>query len=408
MSALANQNPQQSLDSLQANGRVRETLAKQIKLMIANGKQLEDREAMALAQYAVATDLNPFSGECYYIPSVGPTPGIAGWRKKGQEQLEYEDAKAHGNGCHFWIEEVDLSADEKAMLKDGDIAASVDLRDSVTNQRWRQAYLEMAKELKELGATDPLTEAKLLVGKEPKWTGFGIVHASESFAYNNGPEKMTRKERALKRAEKISIRKRFPRINLPEVMSDGPEPEDVIDGFVQDSAPQETPEKLVEQLGYGPQPVVVNQDNPLLKGLNPDNPAEGAYLPTGSYPPMEEESFSDVVDPVNEDPDYPAAEPEQPSLLDTAVKAGAKVYELAGKPRSWTPEAVNAAIEFTTAKDQKGKQIEAVNMLNFSGIDPKTATGSLVKTWSEYYRQCRDGGMTPQESAAAADEEILK
>jgi hypothetical protein len=376
--------------SLVEQGKKRDTLARQIRLMITNGKQLSDSEAMALAQYAVATDLNPFSGECYYIPSVGPTPGVAGWRKKGQEQLEFEAAKANEPGCHFWMEEVDLSPDEKAMLKDGDVGCAVVLRDSVTNHRWRMAYLEMAKELTALGDKDALENAKLYA-REPTWTGFGIVDGRESFAYDGKPEKMTRKERALKRAEKIAIRKRFPRINLPEIINNIPEPEDMIEGFASDVEP--TPVEILNKLGYEPdgqssappKPVEVNQDNPLID-------------------PPEPEEVLEVV----EDPDYPQAPPDQPSLLDAAIAAGGVPKEkLAGKLRSWSPEAVNVAVEYAYSKDPKGKTIEAVNILNYSSIDPKAANAGLVKSWCEYYRQCRDGGMTPQESAAAADEEIL-
>lgn len=377
--------------SLVEQGKKRDTLARQIRLMIQNGKQLQDHEAMALAQYAVATDLNPFAGECYYIPQVGPTPGIAGWRKKGQEQLEYEAAKANENGCHFWIEEVDLTEDEKKFVREGDVACSVVLRDSVTNKRWRVGYLDMAKDLTTMGDKNALENAKNFVGKEPTWTGFGIVSFEEKFSFGGGPEKMTRKERALKRAEKIAIRKRFPRIDLPELVG-GPEPEDVIDGYMTEAEPMDPPQ-ILQKLGYEPdpvpQPVQAGYDNPMLAGIS------GDPEPVGDY-----------------DPDFPSAPPDQPSLLDAAISAGGVPVEppkekLAGKPRSWSPEAVNSAISYTNAKDDKAKTIEAVNILNMSSIDPKTANAGLVKSWCEYYRQCRDGGMTTIESAAAADEEIL-
>lgn len=376
--------------SLVEQGKKRDTLARQIKLMIQNGKQLQDHEAMALAQYAVATDLNPFAGECYYIPQVGPTPGIAGWRKKGQEQLEYEAEKAKETGCHFWVEDVDLTEDEKKYVRDGDVACSVVLHDSVSNHRWRMAYLEMAKELTNIGDKNALENAKNFVGKEPVWTGFGIVAFEEKFSYDNKPEKMTRKERALKRAEKIAIRKRFPRIDLPEIMVNAPEPEDMIDGFMVEEPPFDTNDAL-KKLGFG-------TTIPKMQDVTP----QGYDNPLLNETPAEPEG----------DPDFPTAPPDQPSLLDTAVAAGGVPVEapkesLAGKPRSWSPDAVNAALPYTNAKDPKAKTIEAVNMLNFGSLDPKTANAGLVKSWCEYYRQCREGGMTPQESAAAADEEIL-
>ena len=190
-------------------------LAGRLKFMIQNGRALQDNEVFALAQDCAANDLNPFSGEAYYIPSAGPCPGIAGWRKKAQEQLNWEASAQGENGAHFWVETREASTEEAGHDPNaGDIAMFVTLHDWLTNKRWRRAFFDTLRELKDVGypLEDATSQAKVMVGPEPVWTGVGVVYAKENF----GGDKFNRAERASKRAEKIALRKRFPRVNLPE------------------------------------------------------------------------------------------------------------------------------------------------------------------------------------------------
>lgn len=200
--------------ALTTNDIARE-LAGRLKFMIQNGRALQDNEVFALAQYCAANDLNPFSGEAYYIPSAGPCPGIAGWRKKAQEQLNWEAAAQNENGAHFWVETREATTEEAGHDPNaGDIAMFVTLHDWLTNKRWRRAFFDTLRELKEVGYNleDATAQAKVMVGPEPVWTGVGVVYQKENF----GGDKFNRAERASKRAEKIALRKRFPRVNLPE------------------------------------------------------------------------------------------------------------------------------------------------------------------------------------------------
>lgn len=188
-------------------------MAQKLRYMIQNGAKLADQEVMALAQYSVANDLNPFAQECYYLPGKGPCPGIVGWRKKAQEQLDWESAQAHEPGAHFWVEYEPAGPDEaKFDASKGDVAWKAVLRDWLSSKRWRNAYFQTARDLREMGVPNPLEEAKHYVGPEPVWTGVGVVSGSENF----GGDKLDRNERAKKRAEKVALRKRFPRVNLPE------------------------------------------------------------------------------------------------------------------------------------------------------------------------------------------------
>lgn len=193
-------------------------MALQYKYMIVNGNRLSDQEAISLALYSKSTGLNPYAGECWYIPGVGPGPGIAGWRKKAQEQLAWEGQQTNSPIGYFWTEDEQLSESGVGAIFDpeaGDIAYKVTLKVSTSSQQWRKDYFEAVKFLRDMGSENPLIEGKTLVGEEPSWTGIGIVYGSEKFAFGDKPEKFNRHERAIKRAEKIAIRKRFPRIDLP-------------------------------------------------------------------------------------------------------------------------------------------------------------------------------------------------
>jgi len=225
-----------------------EVMAERLKLMVQNGRKLSNEEALALGQYALVTGLDPFSGECYYLQNVGPGPGIAGWRRKAEEQLEYEARKAAEPLARFWCDYVDAEADETGNLAAGDIAVKAVLHDTLTKGAWEKRtlshYIELVKAKIE---GDAWTIAQALAGPEPTWSAVGIVRAGENF----GGDKMPRYERACKRAEKAAIRKRFPRVHLPEPM--GFDPADVVDSsFV--SVP-EVPEakstgQLLSELGY--------------------------------------------------------------------------------------------------------------------------------------------------------------
>ena len=52
--------------------------AGKLKLLLPNGSKLSDAEALAGAQYAKTTGLDPFRGEFYVVPSIGVVPGYKG------------------------------------------------------------------------------------------------------------------------------------------------------------------------------------------------------------------------------------------------------------------------------------------------------------------------------------------
>lgn len=190
-----------------------ERVAARLKLMIVNGKKLTTDEALALAQYSIGTGLNPFLNEAYYIPGVGPGPGIAGWRRKAQEQLEYEAKQANLPAAQAWSDARPATVYEASFDPEkDDIAYYVTIHDSISRTLWEKRVLSHYIELVKAGMKDGAWEiSKELAGEEPAWTGVGVVKSSENFG---SAEKFDRHERAKKRGEKLALRKRF-NLNLP-------------------------------------------------------------------------------------------------------------------------------------------------------------------------------------------------
>lgn len=236
-------------------------LAQRLKYMIVNGNKLSDNEVYSLAQYAAANGLNPFAGECYYLPSVGPCPGVAGWRTKAQDQLDYEAKLANQAGGNMWCEYEHADPSDCVFDPEKDIAYKVVLHDSVSQKRWTDKIKEIAMDFVKVGAPffDSFDKAKELIGAEPVTISWGVVYGSENFTREGKTEKFDRHERAKKRGEKLCLRKRFPRIHLPEPENFEGETIDVEDFKVVMSEPErEHSGKSVEQnlyeLGFGDKP----------------------------------------------------------------------------------------------------------------------------------------------------------
>lgn len=230
-------------------------VAGRIKRMITNGKSLADHEAIALAHYSVTNDLNPFIGECYYLPGTGPTPGVLGFRRKAQEQMEHECRIA---GVPFATYQVEfyLPNEDEYEAKPGCIAYKAVIKDTISSEAWRKSLIQMMRELKDAGVKEPYQEALHIVGSEPQWDAIGVVYKEEDFGR---VEKFERHERAKKRAEKLALKKRFPRIKLPEYESEdqAPIPADI---KIVDEEPRRLPkgerkteEEMVTEL-FGKQP----------------------------------------------------------------------------------------------------------------------------------------------------------
>jgi len=256
-------------------------LAKRLKYMIVNGSKLSDNEVYALAQYAAANELNPFAGECYYLPGVGPVPGVAGWRSKAQNQLDFEAKLANQSGGNFWFEYEHAKPEDCCFDPSKDIAYKAILHDSVTRQRWFDAIASFSMNLIKSGITveEAFKFSRETVGKEPVTESWGVVFSSESFAKEGKPEKFDRHERAKKRAEKLCLRKRFPRIHLPEPegVDDVIDSEDyrVVMGDEEEESqkPTRTLTENLEQLGF-PQEKEKEEQPPAPTEQRPYTPSQ--------------------------------------------------------------------------------------------------------------------------------------
>lgn len=283
------------LDSMQIQ-QARE-LTYRLRYMIVNGNKLSDHEVIALAQYAVATDLNPFAGECYFLPGTGPVPGIAGWRKKAQEQLEYE-ARAAGLQIapYFTVDYFDATTQEAVFNPATDLGYRAVIKDSVSQKQWSDSLFAMMRELRSAGVQDAYKEAINIIGPQPTWSGVGVVFGSENFGRI---EKFDRRERAKKRAEHAALKKRFPRVQLPEPQEMDYEETQfkvMTDVEYKESLPEPKQVKSIDQLnvelGFDPEPE--HTPTPLTDAVK----ASADAIPAESAPttrPFHPEDLKEVI-----------------------------------------------------------------------------------------------------------------
>jgi hypothetical protein len=248
----------------------KDAVVNRIRSMIVNGKKLQDPEVFALTAYSLANDLNPFNGEAYFMPGAGPVPGIQGYRKKSKMALKQE-AQAANVRAPFYTEEYRLITDPAEAGHDpekGDLAYECSISDNVSAQGHADIMSDVMGKLVAAGVdVDKAYHAALKVaGSPPRWTGIGIVYADENFG---STEKFSRHERAMKRAAKLAIKKRWPSLDIPV------EPQGVDVDYVpvisieepdQDEAPKvkRSNDEILTELGFSPQEAkakIVEEDN---------------------------------------------------------------------------------------------------------------------------------------------------
>jgi len=238
---------------------VKETVRKLMRLA-PGGNRLNTNEATDLAVYSMMNDLNPFNGEAYNLPGVGPIAGIYGYRRKANEWL----AANYGPTERFWCEFTSApmgAADFDPEV--GDIAYICTLHDSVSKREWEQSTLGVYMQLRQgdMNAEKAWEEAQKFVGAEPTWEAVGVVDHREKFADTDNPrpsrqvDKWDRHERAKKRAEKWAIRKRFPSTIIPDIDLDDEVINSVATEVMEElDKPKRSEVEIIKQLGYGAEP----------------------------------------------------------------------------------------------------------------------------------------------------------
>ena len=177
------------------------SLAKRIKVMCPGGDKLQENEALALAQVATVTQLNPFIGEVWYIPGKGPMVGI-----KGARRLDLEAVQKKGGYTSMELYACDATeaGASEAQLAANDIAASFrcEITDSASSKDYQHNLMEVIRELRAGGEPDPVKAAKDICGNRPITFGWGFSTLSET-------SKMNKTALARKRAEADALKKRI-------------------------------------------------------------------------------------------------------------------------------------------------------------------------------------------------------
>lgn len=155
-----------------------EEMLYRVKHCVPNGKRLKDAEVLSLAQVALATGLDPFTGEIWYIPGKGPMAGIKGLRRRAREQSTYSvTLRAMRDG-----------EPEEHNIKPGDVGRICEL--------FRHDVLHRAVEINKL-AGEMVVPVKPLLG-------VGIWRKGDQIASSKSATWM-----ADKRAEADALRKGF-------------------------------------------------------------------------------------------------------------------------------------------------------------------------------------------------------
>jgi hypothetical protein len=176
-----------------------EEFAKRIKMLMRGGDKLNNTEVMALAQFAKITNLNPFTGECWYISGSGPMIGIAGARRLDQQQT------GDAGGCSFPTI-TPCPADEagalEAEIRDVVAAFKAEITDTAAITAYQKLFTSTIQAMREAGVADPFAAAKEVCGPRPSWVGYGYSTKSER-------SRMNKTQLARKRAEADALKKRI-------------------------------------------------------------------------------------------------------------------------------------------------------------------------------------------------------
>lgn len=294
----------------------KDAVINRIRAMIVNGKKLNDSEVFALTSYSLANDLNPFNGEAYFIPGAGPAPGVSGYRKKSKLALKVE-AKEAGVRAPYYTESYRKITDPEEVGHNpeaGDIAYECSIADNVSLQGHADIMTDAMSKLMAAGVeADAAYKAALkIAGNPPCWTGIGIVWANENFG---NKEMFSRHERAMKRASKVAIKKRWPSLDIPSDPEafDHEEPQIEIsmpEKEEQEQRSRKTNDEIMAELGFETDETddaedaeyedIIEEVDPLA-GLEPPKTAGQLYkmATQGKIPHIGVKAARDAVDQAN-------------------------------------------------------------------------------------------------------------
>jgi hypothetical protein len=221
------------------NSQELQQFAARIKLMMRGGDKLTGPEALALAQVAKVTNLNPFIGECWYIPGSGPMVGIAGARR-----LDQEDTTKRGG--YSTVSVISCPPEEAGALefelKDVVAAFRAEISDSQATLEYQKMFSAALASLRDAGVPDPVPAAREICGPRPSWVGYGYSTKGEK-------SRMNKVQLARKRAESDALKKKVI-IPFGAQIAETDTAPDYIDAEAKDPEPHRSREQSIAELGF--------------------------------------------------------------------------------------------------------------------------------------------------------------
>ncbi|HUV82881.1 MAG TPA: hypothetical protein VMW53_07400 [archaeon] len=184
---------------------------RRLKLMISNGQNLTDEEALALTNFALVEKLDPFIGECCLLKNnigkvTGCMMGIKGMERKATEQMHQKDPNSY---WFPYFRDIPIVEGERYRVE-------CTIRDTITTQSHMEMYKQAETILKGDDINKPITaqDVRDLIGPTPEWTGIGVYHKNEANEFKD--KHYPPYERAKKRALAIALRARFHFSNITD------------------------------------------------------------------------------------------------------------------------------------------------------------------------------------------------
>jgi hypothetical protein len=243
--------PRTNTELVFGNSQELQQFAARIKMMMRGGDKLTGPEALALAQFAKVTNLNPFIGECWYISGSGPMVGIAGARRMDQEHTTEA-------GGYSFPTITACSPDEagatEAELKDVAAAFKCEITDTAATAAYIKLFGATIQTMREAGVQDPFAAAKEICGPRPSWVGYGYSTKGER-------SRMNKTQLARKRSEADALKKKVVIPFGAQIAETDTAPEYIdAEARVEDVKPRRSQEQNLAELGYTPTPQAPEPD----------------------------------------------------------------------------------------------------------------------------------------------------
>lgn len=341
-----------------------EVFAKRIKSLMRGGEKLSINDAMSLAQFSKVTGLNPFIGECWWIPGSGAMIGVAGAIRLDQERAVREGSSSSPNISVCTPQEAGASDFE---LKDVIAAFRCEINDSRASWEYQKMFSACLESLRGSGVADPVPVAREICGPRPSWVGYGYSTKSEK-------SRMNKTQLARKRAEADALKKRIIVPFGAQLAQTDINPDYDVDASAEDASKKSNDQRL-QELGFS------DHEKHHEVGLG------------------------------NTDIDFPITESaEIVETQELVIESKIPAPKAKQDSRIWSVSQKNVLIEAGKAEND----FAAKGMLGLSNL-PADATEAEILTWGTAYREKRES-VNPDtgqkflapEAAKYADQKVSK